>query len=340
MSGRVMFSFAENSFDATLAELRAAFGQDLTTERLGPDVAVIAGPVPGVAEVFDACTREPMVFVRHLTCELARISPSEAAEINVVADTIRSIAPPVRDLALQVWLSGSSPLGYGASELYAAASARLIDSGYAVFRAGRRDVVSACLSPSGVSIGLNRAATSISDWPGGRVRLSRPAAQVSRAEFKLEELFQAIEIALPGTGRAVDLGASPGGWTRLLRQRGLEVWAIDPSELDPRVSSDRRVHHVRTTAGEFFRHNPRTFDLAVNDMRMEPMLSCKMMIEAARHLRPGGLAIVTLKLGGQHPVKTVRQCLEVIASAYDLVFARQLHHNRQEVTVVGRRRRG
>jgi len=61
------------------------------------------------------------------------------------------------------------------------------------------------------------------------------------------------------------------------------------------------------------------------------------MLDAAGHVRTGGLAIVTLKIGTQRPVETVRRCLAMLGQAYEVVYARQLHHNRHEVTVVARR---
>jgi 23S rRNA (cytidine2498-2'-O)-methyltransferase len=72
-------------------------------------------------------------------------------------------------------------------------------------------------------------------------------------------------------------------------------------------------------------------------MKMDPVMSCRVMLTAAAHLRAGALAIVTLKTGAHRPVETVHRCLELLSRSYRVVHARQLQHNRQEVTVVGRR---
>jgi len=61
------------------------------------------------------------------------------------------------------------------------------------------------------------------------------------------------------------------------------------------------------------------------------------MRDAAKFVRPGGTAIVTLKTGSHKPAETVRACLDLLAARYRVEFARQLHHNRHEVTVVARR---
>jgi 23S rRNA (cytidine2498-2'-O)-methyltransferase len=72
-------------------------------------------------------------------------------------------------------------------------------------------------------------------------------------------------------------------------------------------------------------------------MRMDPVMTCQVMLDVAERLRPGALAVVTLKVGSRRPVETVRRCLALLRRRYAVVHARQLHHNRHEVTVVARR---
>jgi 23S rRNA (cytidine2498-2'-O)-methyltransferase len=62
------------------------------------------------------------------------------------------------------------------------------------------------------------------------------------------------------------------------------------------------------------------------------------MVEAARRVRPGGMMIQTLKVTPHRTRRAVRHALANLAPAWDIVLARQLHHNRNEVTVVGRKR--
>jgi 23S rRNA (cytidine2498-2'-O)-methyltransferase len=243
----------------------------------------------------------------------------------------------VKGLAVQAWVSGTPRIGYRSGELAQAVSRELAEAGFRVSRAGEPLVLSLCVTPHGVVLGLNATDDSLADWPGGRLRLARDRDQVSRAEFKLEELFHTFPVDLPGGGRALDLGASPGGWTRILRRHGLQVWAVDPGDLHPLLARDPKVHHERTTAGEFLRHTGIRFDLVVNDMRMDPLRSAEVMLDAASRTRKGGLAIVTLKTGTRHPVETVEtvdRCRALLERAYRIVFARQLQHNRHEVTVV------
>jgi 23S rRNA (cytidine2498-2'-O)-methyltransferase len=340
----VVFSAAEESFGYAVRELRDAFGSSLRTERLGPDLGLIAGGRPSARQVATEVGRRPLVFIRHLTVEVGRIPLGEAHDIDAVARTaVRAVVdgPVTETVAVQIWTTGAPRLGFSAGELFRRIAGELDTAGCHVASAGCKHVLSCCVTPTGVVVGLNRTADSLVDWPGGRVRLTRTDERVSRAEFKLDELDQVTSVRLPVSGRALDLGAAPGGWSRILRRRGLSVWAVDPADLDARVAADAGVHHVRTTAGEFLRGTDGTdqrFDLVVNDMRMDAIRSARLTGDAAAVLHPGGLAVVTLKLGPDKPVQTVRRCLDLIARDYDLEFARQLHHNRHEVTAVARRR--
>ncbi|QSB13016.1 hypothetical protein JQS43_15290 [Natronosporangium hydrolyticum] len=346
-TGRVMFSAAAESFRPAVAELRAAFGPALPVTRLGADLGVIAAADPTVEQVAAACRDRPLVCVRHLSVERARLTGPASHDLDAVAAAAVAEAaatkaaagaeqPAGDEVSVQVWFSGEPRVGYGVRDLGSRVSQALTTAGYRVRRSGAAHVLSCCVSDEGVSIGVNRLADSLADWPGGRVRLARGPDQVSRAEFKLEELCQLVPAAVPTTGRAVDLGASPGGWTRILRRRGLTVHAVDPGDLDPRVAADPGVTHVRTTAGEFFRRTDLRFDLAANDMRMDPVRSCQVMRDLAPRLRPGAAVIVTLKTGARAPHRAVPDCLSVLRERYTVEFARQLHHNRGEVTVLAR----
>ena len=332
--GSVLCSASEENLATAGHELRSVFGRGIGIERLGPDAFVCTGPP--IEEIAAAANSGRIAFVQHLAVERVRL-PVGSGLADVVAAAVE-LAGGQADLAVQAWASGAPRAGYGAGDVYTGVRDALAEHGTTVARAGREHVLSVCTTERGVVLGLNRTGVALSDWPGGRVRLAKGPGHVSRAEFKLEELFMLLPLELPRSGNAVDLGAAPGGWTRIVRLRGPQVWAVDPGDMDPRVLADPGVHHVRTTAGEFFRATDLEFDLVVNDMRMDPLLSCEVMLEAAQRLRRGAPAGMTLKTGTRRPLQTLQRCREKLAAAYEVVFARQLHHNRHELTVVLRRR--
>ena len=59
----------------------------------------------------------------------------------------------------------------------------------------------------------------------------------------------------------LDLGAAPGGWTRVLRQRGQYVTAIDTAVLDDRLKGDKGIRFLKMTAQVYLKNEPDKFDL-------------------------------------------------------------------------------
>jgi 23S rRNA (uridine2552-2'-O)-methyltransferase len=122
----------------------------------------------------------------------------------------------------------------------------------------------------------------------------------SRAAFKLIELAQRDHLFRPGT-TAVDLGAAPGSWSQVLRERlgpGARVVATDilPMEAIPGVrfvqadfTEDEGLHAVEAAL------EGRPVDLVVSDMA--PNLSG---IEAADQARSVHLAELALEFAAGH----------------------------------------
>ncbi|TCC62363.1 cell division protein FtsJ [Kribbella pittospori] len=328
----MLFSVAADSYEWAVREIRGEFGREVRIERVSGDLGRIVEGGLSVGEIAAACDAGRIVFVRHLTTEIA--SFAELPPDYELADLVLSALPDYpKALAVQAWTDDA---GTGGSYYHRLEQA-LTERGVSVTRSGQDVVVSCFVGRRAVLLGVNRRADSLSDWPGGRMRLARAEERVSRSEFKLEEAIATFGLELPPGGKAVDLGASPGGWTRILRLHGQEVWSVDPGSLDQRLQRDRGIHHAATTAGRFFAENRVRFDVVVNDMRMDQVMSARMMVDAAAHLRRGGLAIVTLKGGGKNPLDGARRGIDVLRQQYDVLHARQLHHNRNEITVVARK---
>lgn len=340
MSGpRLLFSAAEDYLEPATEELRKLF-PDATFGALGPDLGWIEEEGLSIGGLAQACLEAPTIFIRHLMREVGAIPANRSANLeDVVAIAIGTWTqlPMQSDVSLQVWSSGEVHIDYRTDELRHALVAALEDRNISVARAGKDQVLGVIVTSEGISLGLNGLGSALSDWPGGRVRLAKPKGQISRSEFKLEELFRVHNLDLPKGGIAIDLGASPGGWTRILRQQGFDVWAVDPAALDPRILADSHVFHVRMTAGPFLNMTDVVADLVVNDMRMDPELSSSVMLDASRRLKPGGMIIQTLKVTPHNTLRTVYRALDSLERGYEIIWAGQLHHNRNEVTVVARK---
>lgn len=335
---RVLFSAAPRFYRFAVQELRRA----LPVQRhkaVGEDAGVITLDGADLRAVVTACQDGRVRFVRHLAHvddDLATggLRSDPMPPIGELVDGLE-FGPTGAPLALQVWTSGRAPVA--AETVRAALADRLRDRGHDLHRSGCPRVLSVCVGEKRIVAGLTDRADTLCDWPGGRLRLADSPERISRAEFKLEELFALIPLTI--TGPALDLGASPGGWSRILLEHGAApVHGVDPGEPDVSIAKHADLRWHRTTAGVFLEQTQERFSVIVNDMRMEPLQSARTMIMAADHQSPGDLAIVTLKLTPDHAVDQADEAIDVLKRRYRVIFARQLHHNRHEMTVVGRKR--
>ncbi len=190
-------------------------------------------------------------------------------------------------------------------------------------------------------IGISLTTDNLSDWPGGARHFAHLPQQISRAEFKLLEALEVFDVTLPSQGLALDLGAAPGGWTRILLEAGMHVVAVDPAKLDDRLSRHQHLEHYRGYAEDYLteavkRH--RTFSVITNDMRMDAREAARLLVQASSCLLNDGFTISVLKLPHEtleiDPLKNLNEALRLLQRHFAIVQARQLFHNRQEITVL------
>ncbi|MCC6790355.1 MAG: TlyA family RNA methyltransferase [Thermomicrobiales bacterium] len=118
---------------------------------------------------------------------------------------------------------------------------------------------------------------------------------VSRGGEKLDHALDAFGIDVTGCICA-DLGASTGGFTDVLLQRGASrVYAVDVGygQLDERVRTDTRVVAMERTNARYLDSLPEPVDLVVIDVSF---ISLSLILPvAARLLRPGGRCVPLIK---------------------------------------------
>jgi len=195
-------------------------------------------------------------------------------------------------------------------------------------------IISVFLCNQRAYIGVSTAAQNLNEHCDEYRVFSRFPRQVSRAEFKLKEALRKFDLVLPG-GRALDAGAAPGGWTKVLADAGMEVAAVDPGALLDKVTSLPNVEHYPMKLESF--KPAGAFDLLVNDMNIDPEDSARLMVQLAPHLKPGAHAILTIKLVIRNPQKLLEQTIPILKEAYDVLRLKHLFHNRREVTALLRR---
>jgi 23S rRNA (cytidine2498-2'-O)-methyltransferase len=351
VSHSLILTAAPESETAALADLRRGIACEgsgavrLTEERLAPGVVRVDLPLP-FAEVAARLRARSPIFIRHIQPvqrEVAiGLTPEDLDRLAGAAVELASGLSPGQTFSVQTRLlpedrQDFSP-PYGRFEVNERLAAALqVATGAPLDVRAPVQVLSALVTPSVGCLGLSRATENLSSWAGGAMRFAREEGQVSRSEFKLLEALAAFDLSLPATGRALDLGAAPGGWTRVLRRAGLEVTAVDPGDLDPRLSADAGIRHVRALAQEL-RCRPGEFEVLVNDMRMDGRDSARLMLDLAPCLRPGGLGIMTVKLPHAKPGQVAHQAIALLHQRYRILNARQLFHNRSEITVALERR--
>jgi len=176
----------------------------------------------------------------------------------------------------------------------------------------------------------------------GILRLKMPHDAPSRSYLKLAEAFEVFlsreeqdKWLKPGL-HAVDLGAAPGGWTWQLVQRGLKVIAVDNGPLKGVAAEHPSIKHLRQDG---FRYRPKhPVDWLVCDMVEQPARVAALM---ADWVASGATtrAIFNLKLPMKKRVGALADALAGVRATLDAkglryrLEARQLYHDREEVTV-------
>jgi 23S rRNA (cytidine2498-2'-O)-methyltransferase len=157
---------------------------------------------------------------------------------------------------------------------------------------------------------------------------------ISRAEFKLLEAFEAfgIDPAADENPLALDLGAAPGGWTKVLLSSGCSVVAVDPAKLHSQLYENKNLTHLEIPA-QRLPEGIGPFSLIVNDMRMDVYDSCRIMLDMVEKLEDNGIALMTLKLSSGDWRRKTLKALDFLESRYRVIDAKQLFYNRGEVTV-------
>lgn len=188
-------------------------------------------------------------------------------------------------------------------------------------------------------VGISQPGNS-SQWAMGIPRLRMPREAPSRSTLKLAEAILEMltekERALFKPGRrAVDLGASPGGWTYQLSQRGLKVTAVDNGPMNAELLEGGLIEHLQADGFTFRPRHP--VDWLVCDMADKPARVVDLM---AKWFERGDCksAIFNLKLPMKRRFEEISLSRQVLESRLEKlhghwrITARQLYHDREEVT--------
>ena len=133
--------------------------------------------------------------------------------------------------------------------------------------------------------------------PADEITVATPEKFVSRGGHKLEHALAHFQLNVAGL-TAIDLGASTGGFTDCLLQRGAEkVFAVDvgQGQIAWKLRSDPRVVVMEKTNARFLKPEnfPMPADLIVADCSFISLT--KILPPAAALLKPGGKIVALIK---------------------------------------------
>lgn len=283
----------------------------------------------------------PPMFIRHIFPAEYTVPYSDLVGQDTAAPAfMRDFLPRMdRDKSFSVQLRAADE-----DNVYDTAQARqklsdfLKAGGLAENKRYPEQVISALIAGDTAYVGLSRAEENLSVWAGGMRHYAARGDMISRAGFKLTEALENYPIAFEKGSAALDLGAAPGGWTKVLVDMGFSVVSVDPVRLSDELQANKNVEYHSIRAHEYIRKSNKLFDLIVNDMSMNIMTSINFMISLKRRLKNNGYMIMTFKLTKNYRLEKIKEGITLLSKHLDVVYAKQLFHNRSEITLILRKR--
>lgn len=207
----------------------------------------------------------------------------------------------------------------------------VLDGGPAAREAGGLLAQVCLFSDEQAAVGVLRALDAHSLAPGGRLRTHADPKAPARSALKLQEAFLWLGRGPEPGEVCVDLGAAPGGWTYVLHKRRAHVVAIDPGKLAPALRGQRGIEHLPMDA---FRFEPEVAaDWLFCDMAFRPLEVASLLAKWGRR-HWARFLLANLKLPMRKRAELLSRIKEILATGgWTGLRARQLYHDRDEVTI-------
>ncbi|AUH73066.1 SAM-dependent methyltransferase [Legionella sainthelensi] len=165
-------------------------------------------------------------------------------------------------------------------------------------------------------------------WPHGKCYfLEDKINPPNRAYLKLWEALTLLG-KYPRLGdTALDLGASPGGWTYVMQSLGANVTAVDKAPLDPKIAQLPNINYLQQSA---FALDPmqldRKYDWVLSDVACYPDRAYALIMKWIESEKAKQM-IFTIKLQGEINLSTIRQ-FQLIPNSY----ITNMFYNKHEAT--------
>lgn len=172
------------------------------------------------------------------------------------------------------------------------------------------------------------SATRSKKWPQGKcLFIEDKINPPNRAYLKLWEAITLLEKTPKSGDTALDLGASPGGWTYVMQSLGTTVTAVDKALLDPKIANLSGVNFLQQSA---FALDPatldKTYDWVLSDIACYPDRAYTLIMKWIASGKAKQM-IFTIKLQGEIKLDTIKQ-FQIIPNSSTL----NMFYNKHEVT--------
>ncbi len=273
----------------------------------------------------------PVIFIRHIFKVDSVLSLKSNWKHKILQLSKKNL---IKDKTFSIQLRHSKNTEFETTNLANELSSKIEDYSFVLDIKDSNQVVSIYLDSEDIYFGIDNVENNLSKFKGGVPHYLEQEDFISRAEFKMVEALDCFNINTTNLKEGADFGAAPGGWTKVLAQKGINMIAIDPAQMNEKVTKLINVTHKRMTIQEyFFNHNDKRFDIIVNDMKMDVKKSVNLTMNFYDKLNTNGIVIMTFKLPKDFTLKTIHFNLALLLKKFNLITARQLFYNRSEITV-------
>lgn len=165
-------------------------------------------------------------------------------------------------------------------------------------------------------------------WPDGVCQFIEDKKNPpNRAYLKLWEAFNYLAKYPKTNESALDLGASPGGWSYVLQSLGANVTSIDKAPLEPKIAQLPNITFIQQSA---FAYDPmqleNTYDWVLSDVACYPERAYDLISKWIDSKRAKQL-IFTIKLQGKTDLASLKRFQEIPNSQMINLF-----YNKHEAT--------
>lgn len=326
---KYIISFQEQSKDICFAELKKINANFKEIESLNSNQSLIQLNLPK-QELCKIVKTQPIIFLRHIfSVEFEMQKPINLTNF-------------VNNLSKQLNIDKSfsiqflTNISHNLCQITTQDLANMLTiKNFCLNVKNPEQIISVFETKNSVYAGIGNEQTNLSNFKAGMPHFSKKNNFISRAEYKLLEAIDLAKINITNMKLAADLGAAPGGWTKVLANNNIKTHAIDPASLSPDIKNNKNVQHFRMTTEEYLkRFSYKNFDIIVNDMKMDINLSTDIILNFYDRLNSCGLVIMTFKLTKKISYNQIIQCIKKLQQKYKIILSRQLFHNRSEITVI------